>query len=156
MKSTLYAFAAACVAAAFLLANNSTVNAADRPRNVNVDKSGVILHGYDAVAYFKQHKPVKGNPAIKSSYQGATYLFASAGDKADFDKNPAKYVPQYGGFCAHGMSSGKTDDIDPNAFLVYKGKLYVCASQPALKEFQGNILDNIQKADDNWRRLIGS
>ena len=60
--------------------------------------AGVILHGYDAVAYFKQHKPVKGNPAIKSSYQGATYLFASEADKADFDKNPTKCVPQYGRF----------------------------------------------------------
>ena len=156
MKNTLHFLAAACVAAAVVLANNSTVSAADKPRKVNVDNSGVILHGYDAVAYFKQPKPVKGNPAIKSSYQGATYLFASEADKADFDKNPAKYVPQYGGFCAHGMSEGRADDIDPNAFLVYKGKLYVCASRPSLKKFQGNILDNIEKADDNWRHLIGS
>jgi len=66
---------------------------------VNIDSQGVILKGCDVVAYFKQRKPVKGDPAIKSLYQGATYLFASGANKADFDKDPAKYVPQYGGFC---------------------------------------------------------
>ena len=67
---------------------------------VSIDSKGVILMGYDAVAYFKQGKPVKGNPGIESTYLGATYLFASTADKADFDKDSAKYVPQYGGFCA--------------------------------------------------------
>ena len=74
--------------------------------NVNVDSKGVILKGYDAVAFFKQGKPVKGNPGIESTYQGATYLFASTADKADFDKDPAKYAPQYGGFCAYGVVNG--------------------------------------------------
>jgi YHS domain-containing protein len=64
------------------------VSKASTTAKVNVDGQGVILKGYDAVAYFKQGKPVKGNPEIKSSYQGATYLFASAEDKADFDKDP--------------------------------------------------------------------
>ena len=73
---------------------------------VNVDSKGVILKGYDAVAFFKQGKPVKGNPGIESTYQGATYLFASTADKADFDKDPAKYAPQYGGFCAYGVANG--------------------------------------------------
>ena len=73
---------------------------------VNVDSKGVILKGYDVVAYFKQGKPLKGNPAIESTYQGVTYLFASAANKADFDKDPAKYVPQYGGFCAYGVANG--------------------------------------------------
>ena len=73
---------------------------------INVDSKGVILKGYDAVAYFKQGKPLKGNPTIESTYQGVTYLFASAANKADFDKDPAKYVPRYGGFCAYGVANG--------------------------------------------------
>jgi YHS domain-containing protein len=56
------------------------------------------VKGYDVVAYFKQGKPVKGNPAFESTYQGATYLFASSVDKTDFDKDPAKYAPRYGAF----------------------------------------------------------
>ena len=124
---------------------------------VNVDSKGVILKGYDAVAFFTQRKPVKGNPGIESTYQGATYLFASAADKADFDKDPAKYTPQYGGFCAYGVVNGILSDIDgnPDAFAVYKAKLYLCGNQAALKGFKSNIDSNIEKADTNWRQLTG-
>jgi YHS domain-containing protein len=126
--------------------------------NVNVDSKGVILRGYDAVAFFKQRKPVKGNPGIESTYQGATYLFASTADKADFDKDPAKYAPQYGGFCAYGVVNGILSDIEcnPDAFAVYKGKLYLCGNQAALRGFRSNIDSNIEKADTNWRQLTGS
>jgi YHS domain-containing protein len=112
------------------------------------------LKGYDAVAYFKQSRPVKGNPEIKSSYQGATYLFASAEDKADFDKDPAKYGPQYGGFCAYGVLKGALDDFEgPGDFVIYKGKLYLCGNESALEIFKNNIDSNIEKSDANWRRL---
>ena len=126
--------------------------------NVNVDSKGVILYGYDAVAFFKRRKPVKGNPGIESTYQGATYLFASTADKADFDKDPAKYAPQYGGFCAYGVLNGILSDNDGNlhAFAVYKGKLYMCGNQGALRGFRSNIDSNIEKADTNWRQLTGS
>ena len=127
--------------------------------NVNVDSKGVILKGYDAVAYFKQRKPVKGNPAIESTYQGVTYLFASTANKADFDKDPAKYVPQYGGFCAYGVANGILSDIDanPDAFTVYKGKLYIVRESGRVERFQELIsTSNIEKADTNWRQLTGS
>jgi YHS domain-containing protein len=123
---------------------------------VNVDSQGVILKGYDAVAYFKQGKPVKGNSAIKSTYQGATYLFASSANKADFDKDPARYAPQYGAFCSYGVANGIVADIEgPDAFAVYKGRLYLCGNQAALKGFKTNIDSNIEKADANWRQLAG-
>lgn len=117
---------------------------------VNVDKNGVILKGYDPVAYFKQSKAVKGNPKYSSKYGGATYYFASGKDKTEFDKTPGKYEPQYGGFCANGMSKHKLSDIDPNQFLIYKGKLYVCTGAPELKEFGSKPDLNIQAADKNW------
>ena len=177
--------AVASVAAVVILAANNAVDAADKqtldpaqnsaesgpilvaqnaaPREakgsetakVNVDSKGVILKGYDAVAFFKQGKPVKGNPAIESTYQGATYLFASTADKADFDKDPAKYAPQYGGFCAYGVANGvlSRHRRNPDAFTVYKGKLYLCGNQAALKGFRSNIDSNIEKADTNWRQL---
>lgn len=121
---------------------------------VNVDSQGVILKGCDVVAYFRQGKPVKGNPAIESTYEGATYLFASTADKADFDKDPAKYAPQYGAFCSYGVAIGVLADTDAaDAFTVYKGKLYLCGNEGALKEFKNNINSNIEKADTNWRQL---
>ena len=136
MKRLLHSLTVASAAAVITLAATNAVRAADKqtldpaqnsagsgpillaqiaaPREakgsktakVNVDSKGVILKGYDAVAFFKQGKPVKGNPGIESTYQGATYLFASTADKADFDKDPAKYAPQYGGFCAYGVVNG--------------------------------------------------
>jgi YHS domain-containing protein len=124
--------------------------AAVKPK-VNVDQNGVILKGYDPVAYFKEHRPVKGDPKFSSTYRTATYHFASAADKAAFDKSPAKYAPQYGGFCADSMTRGKLRDIDPNVFFTYKGKLYVCSSAKGAKIFYSNPDVNVQKADKNWQ-----
>jgi YHS domain-containing protein len=138
----------------FLAQNAVPKEKGNKTAKVNVDKKGVILKGYDAVAYFKEGKPVKGNPEIKSSYQGATYLFASAEDKADFDNDPAKYAPQYGGFCAYAITLGMLGDIEgPEAFAVYNGKLYICGNETALKEFRADIDRNIEKADRQWRRI---
>lgn len=156
MKYILHSLTAACIAAVALLANVNTVSAADKPAKLNVDKNGVILGGHDAVAYFTEHKPVKGNPAIKSTYEGAIYLFASEAHKAAFDKNPSKYAPQYGGFCAHGMSLGKANPGDPSLFTIHKGKLYLCSDPNAFKAFRSDPDSDIFKADDNWRHLIGS
>jgi YHS domain-containing protein len=187
LKRLLHSLAAASVAVVVVLTVNNAVNASDKqtldpaqntagsgpdvvaenatPKvtkggtraKVNVDSQGVILRGYDVVAYFKQGKPVKGNPAIESAYQGATYLFASSANKADFDKDPAKYAPKYGAFCSYGVANGVVTDIEgPEAFAVYNGKLYLCGNQGALKSFKSNIDNNIEKADTNWRQLNGS
>jgi YHS domain-containing protein len=115
--------------------------------------NNVILKGYDPVAYFNQGKAVMGNPSITSRYNGATYLFASQGDKAEFDKSPAKFEPQYGGYCAYSMSKGQRHDIDPKAFHIYKGKLYVCGTPEQMKKFSANIDESISKADQNWLKI---
>jgi YHS domain-containing protein len=76
-------------------------------RKIAVDSQGVAIQEYDPVAYFKQNKPVKGSPSNQSVYQGAKFYFASAADKKEFDKNPSKYVPTYGGYCANSLKKGK-------------------------------------------------
>jgi YHS domain-containing protein len=144
---------------AILVAQNaaSSESKSSSTAKVCVDSKGVILRGYDAVAFFKQGKPVKGNPGIESTYQGATYLFASTADRTYFDKEPAKYAPQYGGFCAYGVANGVMTGIGaPDAFAVYKGKLYLGGNQAALRSFMSDIDSNIDKADSNWRQLTGS
>jgi YHS domain-containing protein len=117
---------------------------------MNVDSNGVVLKGYDPVAYFTRHQAVKGNPAIQTRFGGAIYYFVSVANKGAFRKNPYRYVPQYGGFCAYHLSKGELKDSDPAAFLIYKGKLYVCSTVDGVKEFRSNIDANIRKADDNW------
>ncbi|MBV8215778.1 MAG: YHS domain-containing protein [Verrucomicrobia bacterium] len=117
---------------------------------LNLDSQGVILKGYDPVAYFTQKKAIKGTPKYKANYHGATYYFSSSANLATFERNPSKYAPQYGGFCADGMKNRHADDIDPTVFFIIKGKLYVCASPEAEKEFRSNEQENIKKADQNW------
>jgi YHS domain-containing protein len=124
-----------------------------KAKSKKIHKNNVILKGYDPVAYFKQGKAVRGNPSITSTYKGATYFFASREDKADFDKSPVKFEPQYGGFCANSMAKGERHDVDPKVFRVYKEKLYVCSSPAALKEFSTNLDTNISKADQNWLKI---
>ena len=121
---------------------------------VNVDDQGVILKGFDVVAYFKQGKSVKGSPSLETTYEGATYLFSSSANKAAFDKDPAKYAPQYGAFCSYGVANGVLADLDtPGAFVLHKGKLYFCGNEGALKGFKSDLEANIEKADANWQRL---
>ena len=115
--------------------------------------NNVILKGYDPVAYFNKGKAVMGNPSITSTYNGATYLFASREGKAEFDKRPAKFEPQYGGYCAYSMSKGERHDIDPKAFHIYKGKLYVCETPEQMKKVSANIDAYISKADQNWLNI---
>jgi YHS domain-containing protein len=167
VKRFLYFVTAFYLAAVALVAGNhafgSDAAAQDPPQKdakseatakVNVDSQGVILKGYDAVAYLNQGKAVKGNPEIESTFQGARYLFSSSANKAEFDKDPEKYAPQYGAFCSYGVTVGVLfDPEDPEAFAVYKGKLYVCGNQGALKSFKNDIDDNIEKAETNWRQL---
>lgn len=101
---------------------------------------GVALHGFDPVAYFTQHKAVKGEPQFTAVHDGVTYEFASKEDQATFQTSPEKYVPQYGGYCAIVFSKGVKADIDPHAFAIDDGKLYVNYSEPALQArgFQAN------------------
>jgi YHS domain-containing protein len=120
---------------------------------VNVDRNGVILKGYDPVAYFTQKKAVKGSPKYQSTYQGATYYFSSAADVATFKKNPSKYIPQYGGFCANGVKNNTLVDADPTVFFIVKGRLYVCASPADAKEFRAHEDEDIITANRNWYQL---
>jgi YHS domain-containing protein len=165
MKRILHSITGVSVAAVVVLAalSNPVLLAQSNEPNkakggeggkVNVGGKGGIWKGHDAVGYFEQGKPIKGNSALESTYGGATYLFASASDKAEFDKDPARYAPQYGGFCAYGVLKGALDDFEgPGDFVIYKGKLYLCGNESALEIFKNNIDSNIEKSDANWRRL---
>src|SRR5258708_15626682 len=121
-----------------------------------VDSQGVAIQGYDPVGYFTQNKPVKGSPSNQSVYQGAKFYFASASDKKEFDKNPSKYAPTYGGFCVNHLRKDRTlVNGDPNVFFVYKGKLYFCSEKKGAEEFKKNIDQNLDETYNRWRQLFG-
>jgi len=144
----------ACVVAVILCAATSVVGAQTKPL-VNVDSEGVGIHGYDPVVFFSEGKAVKGDPQYSSSYAGAIYHFRSNDDKLAFEKDPAKYAPQYGGYCAMAMAMGKQEDADPTFFLVHDGKLLLQRNEKAHTMFMKDPAGNHKKADEQWKRLQG-
>ena len=95
-------------------------------------------------------KPTPGNPAITATYQGATYLFASTADRDLFVASPEKYIPQYGGFCAYGTALGHKAPIDPEAFTIIDGLLYLNYDKSIWATFNEDPVGYIGKANTNW------
>lgn len=118
--------------------------------NQQFERNGLAIDGYDPVAYFTEQKPVKGSPEFHTDYHGATFQFASAAHREAFDAEPAKYAPQYGGFCAYGMAKGYKAVIDPAAFTIVQEKLYLNYSESVRTRWFSDIPGYIQKADANW------
>lgn len=138
------------VAAVLLTAFPATTFAVEDVTLRNLDKNGVILDGYDSVAFFTDGKPVKGSTAFQSTYRGATYRFASADHKALFDKEPAKYEPQFGAFCAYAVSVGRTAPIDVNTFSIINGRLVVQHNARALGLWNKDPQLSLKYADKYW------
>ena len=110
----------------------------------------LALNGYDPVAYFTEKKPVPGKPELTVRHEGATYRFASAANRDAFAAAPEKYAPQYGGYCAFGMASGYKAPIEPDAWTVVDGKLYLNYNQSVRSRWSSDIPGFVTKADANW------
>ena len=121
---------------------------------LNLDKNGVALQGYDPVAFFTDGKPVPGKPGFSSVRGGATYRFASAEHKALFDKDPAKYEPAFGGYCAYGVSRNKLAPVDVDAFQIVGGRLILQYSKDVRDHFNQDPQGNLTKANTNWPGLV--
>ena len=115
---------------------------------------GVAIDGYDPVAYFEQGEPVEGSRSHTHEWQGATWRFASAENRDLFVADPEKYAPQYGGYCAWAVSQGKTAGIDPDAWKIVDGKLYLNYNSKIQKRWEGDVPGNIAAADRNWPTLL--
>ena len=128
-----------------------------RKKHFNLD-NGLAINGYDHVAYFKQHKAIKGKKDISIYNQGVTYHFSSADNKEDFKKNPSAYEPQYGGWCAYAMgSNGEKVSVDPETFKIVNNKLYLFYNSffnNTLKSWNKDEKNLNEKADQNWNKLF--
>ena len=120
----------------------------------NLDKSGVILQGYDAVSYFKSGEPLKGDPKIQTKFEDATYTFATEANKQEFLKEPKKYAPQFGGWCAYAVADSKSKvDIDPKSFVIQDGKLLLFYNGiwgNTRKKWQKDSKTFLNTANTNW------
>ncbi|MCY7350623.1 MAG: YHS domain protein [Cytophagaceae bacterium] len=121
-------------------------------------KDGLALQGYDPVSYFSG-KPQRGQAANKLTYNGITYRFTNAANLNDFKQNPARYEPQYGGWCAFAMGdSGEKVEVDPETFKVLDGKLYLFYNKffnNTLKFWNKDEARLHRQADVNWTKVFG-
>jgi YHS domain-containing protein len=120
----------------------------------NVDREGITLQGYDAVAYFTENKAVKGDAKFTARYNGATYWFSSQEHADTFKDKPAMFAPQYGSFCGYAMSLGKLRPIDPSIFQFVDGRLILQHTRDAYNQFNKDIEGNTAKADRNWPEQV--
>jgi len=116
--------------------------------------SKLAVSGYDTVAYFTQHQPVKGQAQLTTTYQGAEWRFSSAENRALFLADPARYAPQYGGYCAWAVSQGNTASADPQRWKIVDGKLYLNYDAEVQKKWEANIAELIKTADQNWPTVL--
>jgi YHS domain-containing protein len=123
-------------------------------------KAAVFTHergaisGYDPVAYFTAGKPVEGKKAFTYSWNGADWYFSTAANKEAFEASPEKYAPQYGGYCAYGMSKGYKAPTDPEAWTIRDNKLYLNYNKKVQQTWNENQQEFIEKADKNWPEVV--
>jgi len=120
----------------------ATINATD----------GVALGGYDVVSYFNDG-PQVGSDSITTRYEGVTFRFVSEENKAQFEANPAQFLPQYGGFCATAMSEGMQVPVNPETYLIEDGKLYLfynANGDNTLPAWETEKDTRFPKAEQNW------
>jgi YHS domain-containing protein len=112
---------------------------------------GVAIMGYDPVAYFTDNRAVKGSEEYSYEWLGTPWHFASRDHQEMFKRDPIKYAPQYGGYCAGEVVAGSvTTDIDPEAFKIIDGKLYLIYDKAHADEFAVGASQAVTKADANW------
>ena len=120
----------------------------------NLMHAGLGLKGYDPVAYFTDGKPARGQDGLTASHNGLTWRFATAANLAAFQKEPAKFLPVYGGFCAWGVAQGKLFDVDPaTGWMIADRKLYVFFNADILKLYQADQVALTARAEQNWPKL---
>ena len=120
-----------------------------------IDKNmdGVAIKGYDPVAYFTDKKAEMGNEMHSAMWMGAKWQFKREANKMMFEKNPEKYAPQYGGYCAYGVGVNSLFSTDPTVFTIEDGKLYLNKNKDVGMKFNEDVKGNIAKAEKNWPML---
>lgn len=134
-----------------MLAVSSLSFAADI--DMNADANDLAIKGYDTVAYFTEKKPVLGSAEFTATYKNAIYRFSSAEHRDMFKANPAKYAPQYGGYCAMGVALEQKFDTDPTAWYISDNKLYLNLNPAVQKKWLSDVPGFIQTAEQNWPEI---
>ncbi len=126
----------------------------------NVPKSKLAIEGYDPVAYFPEGggKPKKGKKDFELLHDGVRYRFASQKNLDAFRKKPGKYMPAYGGWCAYAMADGEKVSVNPKAYRVTDGRLflfYTSLFTDTRNPWKKKEAELAKNADGNWKKIAG-
>jgi len=143
------ALALVAIAGALALAGCGTTHATVRTSR----GEDLMLLGFDPVGYFKEGKPVRGRYTIPATYQGRTYYFASEEDRREFLRSPAKFEPQYGGFCSDGAAYKVKLGSDPTQFEIRDGRLFIFGDILGHEMWLLDEQENIAHADQVWPQM---
>jgi YHS domain-containing protein len=122
---------------------------------VNTNNNDLAINGYDTVSYFIKGAPTQGSDKFTAAYNGAIYHFASADNRDLFKATPAKYAPQYGGFCAMGVAMNQKFDTDPTAWHIKGDKLYLNLNKDVQKKWLTDVPGFLETAQVNWTDIKG-
>jgi len=151
MNRLLYAiclmFVGLGIGGALTLRGQATANAYNNSR-------GVALQGYDVVAYFTEAHAVRGQTAYTHQWNGVRWQFKDAANRDAFARAPVRYAPQFGGYCAYGVSRGYAVDVDPEAFAIVDGRLYLNYSKSVRQTWNQDRPGYIDKARGLWPRVL--
>ena len=118
----------------------------------NADNNLIAVKGYDVVAYFTSGEPTQGSDEFEHVWRDVRWQFSSEQNKQMFASDPSRFAPRYGGYCAGGVALGNRAPIDPEAFVIVDGKLYLNFDKPTAEKFAASE-DTIAKADENWEKM---
>ncbi|WP_291729785.1 YHS domain-containing (seleno)protein [Leisingera sp. F5] len=113
----------------------------------------LAAHGVDLVSLLDSRNPVEGVANYSATVDGASYYFTSEENKTAFEADPAKYLPQHGGFCSYGVSVGKKFDGDPDQYLVHDGKLFLFLNAATRAAFLEDVPGTAKTADTQWGQI---
>lgn len=149
-----YLFAAFCFSFVNTAFAAEPINTLEKSGLFSYKPSGVAIRGTDTVAYFTEGKPVKGSDAFTTEWNGATWKFASQEHLDLFVANPEKYAPQYGGYCAYGVTKNNLVKVEPENWTIVDGKLYLNYNDSIQSKWEGDISGYIADANEKFKGLL--
>lgn len=115
---------------------------------------GVAIRGADPVAYFQGRGPLAGTIAERVRWQGAVWLFATSANREAFERDPRRFAPRFGGYCAYTLSQGRLAPSDPAAFAIYRDRLYLLENDAKRRAWLQDPRSNIRKAEAHWPNAL--
>lgn len=154
MKRRLFILSSGFAVIGAAIAASPVVRAEETSRWFTGLVEGVAVGGYDPVAYFTEGRPRRGDPSISLTHDGAEWHFASIDNRAAFMADPARYAPQFGGYCAYAVAEGYTAKGEPDVWDIVDGKLYLNYSRGVQRTWKRDVPGYVASGEKNWPGLL--